>query len=654
MRKILVVFLALMFIPLTCVGGYAETDLGNYTFGGYVAMGGGILAGAPIHTHQGYLVQYLPFPQGPLAQTDLLLKSKDGLDYYRFQMLYPGLSGYQDFLLQAGRLGVYHAEIEYDQLQHIYSTVNPFATNIGILVQRLRFSGYYLPTPDIDIFAEDQFIRRTGSQPTTRNSGPGSGAYSFTTPRLRPIGYSQNDAKLGVEYDRPLYQFRLAYNLCNFQNDITALPFARGVFVSEPPSNMANYLTAEGAVNLPAYMTRLTSSFSYGWLTQNDNAFDGTGISGGKSGLTANTLAAYLSGVTRPWAPLTLRYAYRAYDFQNNNGLTNDALFRAFSGTNRPLFNVEQYSYLRQTATVGADYKVNDKLAVDVAYAFQAVDRTQGQGHTRESSPQVGLRLFPTDWLNLIANYTYSSRDGSNFLVLAPNNILTFRTYAGNLERNTANVIAEIYPINNVTISGNFSLYNDNYNNSAFGLLGDQGWSGGVDVSWKPLERVALSLGYDHQQISTKQQVATTTININGVGQSGLVTGDAGPLLHTSDMYDTITAKADFKLIPNRLRLTTSASFSFGSSHFHNPIMPNLNEAFSDISTFLTYRFNDHWACRVGYIFESFFMTRAYQTLYPAGITNTGALPNQSLNTLDGFYRNATAHLVQGFLQYKF
>ena len=47
-------------------------------------------------------------------------------------------------MLQLGKLGVYHAEIEYDQLQHLYTTVNPFNNNIGILVQRLRFSGYYI------------------------------------------------------------------------------------------------------------------------------------------------------------------------------------------------------------------------------------------------------------------------------------------------------------------------------------------------------------------------------------------------------------------------------------------------------------------------------------------------------------------------------
>ena len=43
-------------------------------------------------------------------------------------------------------------------------------------------------------------------------------------------------------------------------------------------------------------------------------------------------------------------------------------------------------------------------------------------------------------------------------------------------------------------------------------------------------------------------------------------------------------------------------------------------------------------------------MTKSYQALYQTGYT-TG---NQALNTLDGFYRNATASVFTAFLQYKF
>jgi hypothetical protein len=54
----------------------------------------------------------------------------------------------------------------------------------------------------------------------------------------------------------------------------------------------------------------------------------------------------------------------------------------------------------------------------------------------------------------------------------------------------------------------------------------------------------------------------------------------------------------------------------------------------------------------VGYIFQNFTVTKEFQQLYLTGVP--AAQSNQSLNTLSGFYRDGSAHLVQGFLQYKF
>ena len=83
--------------------------------------------------------------------------------------------------------------------------------------------------------------------------------------------------------------------------------------------------------------------------------------------------------------------------------------------------------------------------------------------------------------------------------------------------------------------------------------------------------------------------------------------------------------------------------------------MPNLNEYYADIRTFLTYKFNEHWACRAGYIFEAFGMSQCVPNALPAGNQANGGPGDQSeFNTLDGFYRNATAHVVQAFFQYKF
>ena len=111
--------------------------------------------------------------------------------------------------------------------------------------------------------------------------------------------------------------------------------------MTEPPSNSANYLTAEGALNLESfYKTRITGSLTYGWLSQNDYVIDSNtsagppstiaGRSAGLAGLSATTFNADIGGVTRPTAPLTVKYSYNAYNYSNDN-TANSILLRAFN-----------------------------------------------------------------------------------------------------------------------------------------------------------------------------------------------------------------------------------------------------------------------------------------------------------------------------------
>ena len=587
----------------------------------------------------------------------------------------------QDYLLQAGKLGVFHAEIEYDTMQNLYCSVNPFNNSIGILVQRLRISGWYSPTrmPELTLFVENDLLRRTGWQPSSINAGPGN-PYNFTSGALRPINYTQNDLRTGVEYDQEkqtdqqsVFQGRVSYHLSTFDNGQNnflgrTAPVGANAYMTEPPSNSANYLTAEGALNLESfYKTRITGSLTYGWLSQNDYVIDsntGTNNAGnptsagrfrGEAGLGATTFNAYISGVTRPSAPLTVKYSYSAYNYENNNA--TGQLFQAAFGDNQNLLQAEQYNYFRQAANFGVDYRVNNWMCFNVGYTWQGVSRTDAQGRSVSNIPQVGIKLLPADWLSLMANYTLTARTGHNsvnFIPEAGNDIpMTYKFYTGSLLRNNANFIAEVYPVNNVSFSFNYSIYNDNFTDSTFGIQSDRGWSAGADVSWRPHDRLAFSLGYDHQQLQVRELALIGTL----LGESATIIGDEGPTLTTSDSYDTFVAKADIKLIPNKLKLTVRGSYSFATSNFHNPSMPILNENYADVRTFLTYQFNEHWAIRGGYIFQSFGMSNKYGEMWTRGITAAGVNGtqfNQMLNTLGGYYRDGTANLVQAFLQYKF
>jgi len=673
-KVILVVFLAVMFLPLTSVGGGAQVTLGDYTLSGDISLGGRMFIDQPNHVSRGYFEEYTAYPAGFLLdQLNLSLTNKDASDYYRFFMSRPGEVG-EDFLLQAGRIGCYKLEIEYDQLQHLYSTVNPTVDQIMILEQRLRFSGEYTPTPDIDIYADYQLLKRNGEFPSTAIVQGPPNAYAYTS-NLQPTAFTQNDLGLGAEYVQQMYQFHLGYYFSQFDDDFkefNANPASATGWQSLPPSSLAQYINATGAVNLPSYAnTRLTANFTYGWLTQNDPVFQSNGstlypsnfpvgvanTSMGNSNLSASTFAGDLLGVSRPTDQLTVRYSYRAYDFQNDN-LNNPVLINAFYGSNSvnlPLLKMEQYSYLRQAVNFGADYKFNSKVAVDLGYTYDSVDRDFNEGSTSTNTPKVQFRVYPCDWLNLIASYAYSNRNGSNFLEMpspiSSSSVLTYKSYSGGDVRNLVNFVAELLPLNNVTFSTNFTLYTDSFDNNGYGLLSDNGWSAGADVSWTPCKGIALSLGYDHEQSNTKE-LADNTVAAPNLGP---VLGDSGPVLLTSDSYDTVTARADVVLVPEKLSLTTSANFSWSNSDFHNPLMPNLDETIFHVDTWLKYNYDKHVAFKVGYIFEQFNMTNAYQTLYLQGISDTGApVGNQTLNTLQGFYNNYTAHVIEALVQYKF
>ncbi len=483
---------------------------------------------------------------------------------------------------------------------------------------------------------------------------------------------------IGADYAQQRYQFHVGYYLSLFDNgvgDWLANPASLATgWQSGSPGNMAQYINGAGALNLPeCYNTRLTANFTYGWLSQNDIVYQQNGTTlypgnfpagvantpMGNSNLSASTFAGDFLGVTRPNDQWTFRYAYHAYDFQNDN-LNNPVLVNSFFGSNSvnlPLLMMEQYGYLKQAVNLGADYRISPLVAVDLGYVFDSVNRDFNVGNSTNNTPKLGLRLYPCDWMNVIASYAHSERSGSNFLEMpspiSNTSVLTYKVYSGDDRRDIVNFIAEFFPLNNVTTSINFNLYTDDFQNSGYGLLNDRGWSAGADVSWTVSKNLTLSLGYDHEDNRTNELADNSVFNVAGTGVT--VLGDSGPTLLTTNAYDTVSARADLVLIPNRLTFSTSAAFSYSTSDFNNPIIPNLNEAFTHLDNFLTYRFDQHWAVRLGYMFELFNMTNAYQTLYLSGINDTGAVSgNQTLNTLEGFYRDYTAHVMVAFVQYKF
>ena len=136
----------------------------------------------------------------------------------------------------------------------------------------------------------------------------------------------------------------------------------------------------------------------------------------GLAGLGASTFTAHIAGVTRPIAPLALRYSYNAYRYGDTNNMSNQVLSTAFGGIDNPNLLTAPciIRASRQGVNLGADYRVNNMLAFNVGYSWKGFNRTDGQGNSSSHSPQVGLKLTATDWLSLLTNYTLTIRNGYN------------------------------------------------------------------------------------------------------------------------------------------------------------------------------------------------------------------------------------------------
>ena len=117
-----------------------------------------------------------------------------------------------------------------------------------------------------------------------------------------------------MEYDQEkqtdqqsVFQGRVSYHLSTFDNGQNNFlgrtqPVGANAYVTEPPSNTANYITGEGALNLESfYKTRITGSLTYGWLSQNDFVIDSNTNAGPPS-----TVAGIVQPALRASAPRRL------------------------------------------------------------------------------------------------------------------------------------------------------------------------------------------------------------------------------------------------------------------------------------------------------------------------------------------------------------
>ena len=590
---------------------------------------------------------------------------------------------------------------------------------IGVLWQTARLSLFLTPTPNWELKAEYTRIHKEG----TRAIG-----ISYQTPMnnfaefLEPINQLMHDFRIGGTYARETWQIQFGYAFSmfqNFRNSVTgdnpcfglalALPnqctgpdgtpgtlAAPGAEekgrVSLAPDNMAHTFTIAGGVSLPM-RTRVTLNLSYSLRLQNDDfqqhaitpyiAASTPGLvlpDKSLDGVTGVFLA-NLNVTSRPLPPLTLAFKYRIFDLHDMSdepifpcGVESDSrVYCDAGGANPggPPRQARRHDYTRQNSEVTARWRFGPLASLTLGAGWEGWDRnsTGNVYHSDEPYAKAVFEMSPADWLLARLEYRPSFKRNSNYNP-SPTHIATDqfplerKINLAERDRQQVDVLVQVTPIDPLTVGLTGSWRGDDYPNSPLGVQEGVDWSAGVNISYRPTERLTLSAGYVRDWNFTKQLQWT------------IFPGTSPPTLRptyqwisdSEDAIDTYHLQAAANLIPRKLDLNLGLSYAsaVGTTKTRNPAgtpsggpaaqnlqaralrYPATEDELVRLDAGLTYRFDKVWSLTLGYALETWhkkdFRTDELKP-FTSGISSI---------FLGEDYKNYTVNIVSLVLGYRF
>jgi MtrB/PioB family decaheme-associated outer membrane protein len=519
----------------------------------------------------------------------------------------------------------------------INGSVNPLA--LGTQRNNATADYRFTPTPDIDLTVNYGHEDRTGLRPTgvsygyTAAAAPGSAIVSSrpTNPVEIPQlidDTTQNVAARGEYVGTTLWSTRwstsVKYAGSFYDDHVNRMdienPFCftctlftgninRGpdlLRLAAPPSNNANAVTWNTAVDLPFWKSRYVSTVQYNMMRQND-AFVDTGTNGlvmpavTLLGLPVNSLDGrvdtflwnnvYTAQITSD-VKTTLRG--RHYDIDNrtpslhiDNWLFGDSGCAAGAPSAFGICpatsprNSLPISYTKDNASAETSWRAARWVTFGGGFFWERYDRHfRDVNVTDEFAGKGFVDITPIEYVHARASYMYAERRydtydtrefveefGIQFSEVAEN---LRRFDVANRNRHKADALLEWTPGSIVTISPNAGLRWDDYPDDVFNPLGvrsDHSWNAGVEVAAMFNSTLKFLASYNYED--RKLEVAGGSGGANFI-TGNLLTGcptDAGlnpdAVIGTgctwrSDVhqrYHTFMGAADWKVVPSRLDL---------------------------------------------------------------------------------------------------
>ena len=495
----------------------------------------------------------------------------------------------------------------------------------------------YPLTDSLDFGVRYTYTQKDGTIPFGAGfGGPGGSIVELPAPLFNQTHLVE--AK--TQYARPGWNFGLGFNASIFNQGIDNISFdnpqqatnttttsARGRTTMDP-SNQAYNVFLTGGISLPL-RTRITGKFSYGWRFQDESFVPHTInpvlltnplLALPQSSLNGNvqTTLVTLNATSRPFAiPLTLSSGFRYYDFNNQ---TPELEFPAHVVRDLGPVVVDDtvnapYSYTKYNARLDGAYPLLSNLNSKLGFEWERWKRDPAHREVPTSDEytlKTSLDFTPTDWLLLRTAYRRSWRNIDEYNTQAHHAHLVLDIEEGSpaetLEaqgqsvllrkfdeadrtRDRVEILASLTPLETLNFTATFSLLQDNFDNSPLGLQEARAWSAGGDLSYSPFPWLSFFVNYMHEESKYDQLSRSRPVVNLGTPPPAPAAGcvpatspntvvcdfvDFNWQSKNTDTVDTYGVGADVSVIPNRLSLRFSYSFSDADTKINsfNPITP--------------------------------------------------------------------------------
>lgn len=538
----------------------------------------------------------------------------------------------------------------------ITSLVLGSARSLDVVSQRAKGKATltYSPTEELDLKVQYSNERRSGIKPY-------GGTFSFNpTELLEPTEYRTQDATASVEYATKNWTVQLGYSASIFNNNVDVLvwdnPFreidavgasSRGR-IDLYPDNTAQNVRFSSAANLPL-STRVMATVSYGWRSQDDQFIPFTINSALPSTANFPTLPASSLkgkvGTTMMNVSLTNRYfsslwfsaRYRMFDYDNQ---TPSLIFPGYVATDNSVTAVQRRNVVIGHKKVNASFDATLRMIRDLTfkagYEREDWDRKHRDAKTTEENIyKASLDYTPQSWLLLRTSYSFGAKttvhyDAEEVAEVA----FPLGEPAGTLgqlpqlrkfdmasrDRQRANVLAQISPLDALMLTGSFGLANDDFKESLYGLQSNKSNNVSLEISYSPTYDIVLFANYTRESFLYKMK------SRQRVPVSGTTPANDSPLNDWSsnleDEVHTIGCGVTWNVVPEKVDVMVDFNFSdakgtvatavLGNSADPNFLVttaqnyPDTRSILRQLSASIAYQLTEHFSPRLEYRFEGY------------------------------------------------